>query len=145
MWGGILAAVFAIMQLLCGPTVGNLSDRYGRRPVLLVSLFFMALDYLILGVAHAMWLLIVGRIIGGITASTPATVAAFIADISKPEEKAKNFGLIGAAFGVGFVLGPLLGAALSRIRNPRSVLRRRGVVRSQSAIGLFRASGDGHE
>ena len=112
-WGGILASVFAVMQLLCGPTVGSLSDRYGRRPVLLVSLFFMSLDYVIMGVAHAIWLLLLGRIIGGITASTPATVAAYIADISKPDEKAKNFGLIGAAFGIGFILGPLFGAVFA--------------------------------
>ena len=112
-WGGALATVFAVMQLICSPTVGNLSDRYGRRPVLLVSLFFMAVDYLILGMAHALWLLVVGRIIGGITASTQATVAAFIADISQPEEKAKNFGLMGAAFGIGFVLGPIFGAVLA--------------------------------
>ncbi len=109
-WGGWLAASFSLMQLLFSPTVGGLSDRYGRRPVLLFSLLFMTLDYLLLGIAHVMWLLFLGRLVGGITASTPATVAAFISDISKPEDKAKNFGLIGAAFGVGFVLGPLFGA-----------------------------------
>ncbi len=109
-WGGVLAASFSFMQFLCSPTVGSLSDRYGRRPVLLLSLLFMTIDYLIMGVAHTMVLLLLGRILGGITASTPATVGAYIADISKPEEKAKNFGLIGASFGVGFVLGPLFGA-----------------------------------
>ena len=109
-WGGILASVFAIMQMICGPTVGNLSDRFGRRPVLLISLAFMAVDYLIMGIAHTIWLLLLGRIIGGITASTQATAAAFVADISEPDEKAQNFGLVGAAFGIGFVLGPLFGA-----------------------------------
>ena len=109
-WGGIMAASFAVMQFLCSPTLGNLSDRFGRRPVLLVSLLFMAADYLVMGIAHSIWLLLIGRIIGGITASTQATVAAYIADVSKPEEKAQNFGLIGAAFGIGFVLGPLFGA-----------------------------------
>ncbi len=112
-WGGVLASVFAFMQLLCGPTIGNLSDRYGRRPVLLVSLFFMSVDYVVMGVAHTIWLLFIGRVIGGITASTQPTVAAYIADISDPDEKAQNFGLIGAAFGVGFVLGPLFGAAFA--------------------------------
>lgn len=110
LWGGVLAASFSFMQFLCGPTVGSLSDRYGRRPVLLISLLFMALDYIIMGVAHVMVLLFIGRVVGGITASTPATVGAYIADISKPDEKAKNFGLIGACFGIGFVLGPLFGA-----------------------------------
>ena len=114
-WGGILASVFAFMQLLCAPTIGNLSDRYGRRPVLLISLFFMGIDYLVMGVAHTIWLLLIGRIIGGITASTQSTVAAYIADISEPDEKAQNFGLVGAAFGVGFVLGPLFGAAFAEL------------------------------
>ncbi len=112
-WGGILASVFAFMQLLFGPTIGNLSDRYGRRPVLLISLFFMGIDYIVMGVAHTIWLLFVGRVIGGLTASTQPTVAAYIADISEPDEKAQNFGLIGAAFGIGFVLGPLFGAAFA--------------------------------
>lgn len=110
LWGGILASSYAVMQFLCSPSIGNLSDRFGRRPVLLISLFFMSLDYLVMGVAHTIWLLLLGRIVGGLTASTPATVAAYIADISEPDEKAQNFGLIGAAFGIGFILGPLLGA-----------------------------------
>ncbi len=112
-WGGILATTFAAMQFLFGPTVGNLSDRYGRRPVLIISLVIMAFDYVLMALAHTIWLLIIGRIIGGITAATQSTSAAYMADISKPEEKAANFGLIGAAFGVGFVLGPLLGGVLA--------------------------------
>jgi DHA1 family tetracycline resistance protein-like MFS transporter len=112
-WGGILATIFAAMQFIFGPTVGNLSDRYGRRPVLIISLVIMAFDYVLMALAHTIWLLIIGRIIGGITAATQATSAAYMADISKPEEKAANFGLIGAAFGVGFVLGPLFGGILA--------------------------------
>ena len=112
-WGGVLATAFAVMQFLCGPTVGNMSDRFGRRPVLLLALLLMSLDYLLMAVANAMWILFLGRIIGGITASTPATAAAFISDISKPSEKAQNFGLIGAAFGIGFILGPLFGAVFA--------------------------------
>lgn len=112
-WGGILSTAFAVMQFLFGPTLGNLSDRYGRRPVLLIALFVMALDYLVMALATTIWLLLVGRIVGGITAATQSTASAFMADISKPEEKAANFGLIGAAFGVGFVLGPLVGGLLA--------------------------------
>ncbi len=112
-WGGILATTFAAMQFLFGPTVGNLSDRFGRRPVLLISLVIMAFDYVLMAVAGTIWLLMIGRIIGGITAATQSTSAAYMADISKPKEKAANFGLIGAAFGVGFVLGPLLGGVLA--------------------------------
>ncbi len=112
-WGGILATIFAAMQFLFGPTVGNLSDWYGRRPVLIISLGIMAFYYVLMAVAQTIWLLIIGRIIGGITAATQSTSAAYMADISKPHEKAANFGLIGAAFGTGFVLGPLLGGLLA--------------------------------
>ncbi|MEJ6397066.1 TCR/Tet family MFS transporter [Yoonia sp. 208BN28-4] len=113
LWGGILTTIFAAMQFLFGPTIGSLSDRFGRRPVLLISLVVMAFDYVLMAVAGTIWLLIVGRIIGGITAATQSTAAAYMADISKPDEKAGNFGLIGAAFGVGFVLGPLIGGVLA--------------------------------
>ncbi|MCP9482731.1 TCR/Tet family MFS transporter [Shimia sp. CNT1-13L.2] len=112
-WGGVLSAAFALMQFLFGPIIGNLSDRYGRRPVLLVSLMVMAVDYVVMAVAGSIWLLLAGRIVGGITAATHSTASAYMADISKPEEKARNFGLIGAAFGVGFVLGPVLGGLLA--------------------------------
>lgn len=112
-WGGILATTFAAMQFLFGPTVGNLSDRYGRRPILIISLVIMALVYVLMALAQSIELLIIGRIIGGITAATAATSAAYMADISKPEEKAANFGLIGAAFGAGFVLGPMFGGLLA--------------------------------
>ena len=112
-WGGILATAFAVMQFLFGPLLGNLSDRFGRRPVLLTSLAVMALDYLVMALAGTIWLLFAGRIIGGITAASQSTAMAYMADISKPEEKSQNFGLIGAAFGVGFVLGPLIGGLLA--------------------------------
>ncbi|MGV6812003.1 MAG: TCR/Tet family MFS transporter [Brevirhabdus sp.] len=118
-WGGIMATSFAVMQFLFGPTVGNLSDRFGRRPVLLVSLFVMMLDYLVMAVAGSIWLLLAGRVVGGITAATQSTATAFIADISSPEDKAKNFGLVGAAFGAGFVLGPLIGGLLGEL-GPRA-------------------------
>lgn len=111
-WGGILTTAFAVMQFLFGPTVGNLSDWYGRRPILLVTLVVMAADYLVMAVAGTIWLLFVGRIVAGITAATHSAASAYMADISKPEEKAANFGLIGAAFGVGFVLGPMIGGLL---------------------------------
>ncbi|MFV2002824.1 MAG: MFS transporter, partial [Paracoccaceae bacterium] len=86
---------------------------WGRRPVLLVALFVMTADYLVMAVAGSVWLLLAGRIVGGITAATQSTASAYMADISKPDEKSANFGLIGAAFGVGFVLGPLLGGLLA--------------------------------
>jgi len=112
-WGGVLATTFAAMQFLFGPTLGSLSDRYGRRPVLIISLVVMAFDYVLMAVAGTIWLLVAARVIGGITAATQSTSAAYMADISAPEDKAANFGLIGAAFGVGFVLGPMIGGVLA--------------------------------
>ena len=110
LWGGVLSTSFAVMQFLFGPI--NLSDRFGRRRVLLVSLVVMSLDYIVMAVAGSIWLLLAGRLVGGITAATGATANAYVADISAPGEKAANFGLIGAAFGAGFVLGPLIGGVL---------------------------------
>lgn len=115
LWGGVLAASFAVMQFLCGPLVGNLSDRYGRRPVLLVSLAVMALDYVAMALAHTVWLLLAARLVAGVAAATHATANAYVADISTPDERAKRFGLIGAAFGIGFVAGPMLGGLLAGI------------------------------
>jgi len=112
-WGGILSTSYAAMQFLFGPAMGALSDRVGRRPVLLVTLAVLALDYVVMALAGVLWLLLAGRIVGGITAATQATAAAVIADISKPSEKAARFGLVGAAFGMGFVIGPALGGLLA--------------------------------
>lgn len=112
-WGGVLATTFAVMQFLFGPTLGSLSDRYGRRPILLISLAVMAVDYLVMAIAGTIWLLFATRVVGGITAATQSTAGAFIADISPPEKKAQNFGLIGAAFGMGFIFGPMIGGLLS--------------------------------
>jgi len=113
LWGGVLATIFAVMQFLFGPTIGSISDRFGRRPVLLIALVVMSFDYVLMAVAGTIWLLVIGRIIGGITAATQSTASAYMADISKPEDKAANFGLIGAAFGIGFVIGPMLGGILA--------------------------------
>ncbi|MBT0958508.1 TCR/Tet family MFS transporter [Alphaproteobacteria bacterium KMM 3653] len=112
-WGGVLTTVFATMQFLFGPLIGSLSDAVGRRPVLLTSLAVLCADYLVMGFAGSIWLLILGRLVGGITSATMSTCNAFIADISKPEEKAARFGLVGAAFGAGFVFGPALGGLLA--------------------------------
>tara|TARA_B110000261_G_scaffold4023_1_gene4197 strand:- start:510 stop:1736 length:1227 start_codon:yes stop_codon:yes gene_type:complete len=114
-WGGILATVFAVMQFIFGPTIGSLSDRFGRRPVLLVSLVIIAMDFIVMGLALSIWLLVITRIIGGIAAATQATAAAFISDISTPENRSANFGILGATFGVGFVLGPLMGGLLGEV------------------------------
>lgn len=109
LWGGYLSFSYAIMQFLFGPVVGSLSDRFGRRPVLLVSLAVLSADFLIMAIAPSLLVLFIGRIMAGIAAATHSTANAFMADISSKKERAKNFGLIGAAFGTGFILGPVIG------------------------------------
>lgn len=136
-WGGILSTAFAAMQFVFGPVLGNLSDAYGRRTVLLVSLFVMSLDYVVMALAGSIWLLLAGRIVGGITAATHATAAAFMADVSKPYEKAANFGLLGAAFGVGFVFGPVLGGLLSEYGTRAPFWAAAGLSALAFVIGVF--------
>lgn len=112
-FGSYLTVAYAITQFLFAPVLGSLSDKYGRRPVLLFSLFGFGIDYLFLALAPSYNWLFAGRIIAGITGASFSTAAAYIADISAPENRAKNFGMIGAAFGIGFIIGPLLGGLLS--------------------------------
>lgn len=106
---GLFFAVYAVMQFAFGPILGMLSDRYGRRPVLLASLVGTAVDYLIAALTQSIWVLFAARVIAGALGASLSTANAYIADISRPEERARNFGLIGATFGMGFVLGPVLG------------------------------------
>jgi MFS transporter, DHA1 family, tetracycline resistance protein len=108
-WGGWLFFSYALMQFLCAPLIGNLSDRFGRRPVLILSLVMLGVDYLITGLAPTIAVLFIGRILSGVAGAAYPTANAYIADISPPEKRAANFGLVGAAFGVGFVLGPAVG------------------------------------
>jgi DHA1 family tetracycline resistance protein-like MFS transporter len=111
-YGGWLIFAYASMQFLCSPILGGLSDRYGRRPVLLFSLLGFGIDYILLGFAPNIAWLFLGRIIAGITGASFTTAGAYIADVSPPDKRAQNFGLIGAAFGLGFILGPILGGFL---------------------------------
>jgi DHA1 family tetracycline resistance protein-like MFS transporter len=110
---GIFASCWGLMQFFCSPIQGMLSDRFGRRPVLLISIFGMSLDYVFMALAPTLPWLFVGRIINGACSASFSTASAYIADISKPEDRARNFGLIGAAFGVGFFVGPGIGGFLS--------------------------------
>ena len=137
LWGGILSTVFAVMQFVFGPILGSLSDAIGRRPVLLVSLFMMAVDYLVMAVAGSIWLLLAARLVGGITAATHATASAYMADLSKPGEKAANFGLIGAGFGIGFVLGPLIGGLLGELGTRAPFYAAAGLALLNAGIGAL--------
>lgn len=117
--GGMLLVVFAGLQFLCGPLMGNLSDRFGRRPVLLISLFAFGVNYALMGLAPNLTWLFIGRALTGISGAVYAPANAFVADVSPPEKRAQGFGMIGAAFGLGFVLGPALGGFLGEL-GPRA-------------------------
>ncbi len=113
-YGGWLTFAYAITQFIFAPVIGNLSDKYGRRPVLLTSLFAFSLDFLLLAFAPTITWLFIGRILSGITGASFTTASAYIADVSTHENRAKNFGLMGAAFGLGFIIGPVLGGLLGQ-------------------------------
>ncbi|MEY4012827.1 MAG: hypothetical protein RIT22_1951, partial [Bacteroidota bacterium] len=113
-YGGWLTFAYAITQFLFAPLVGNLSDKFGRRPIILISLFAFSMDYLLLAFAPTIQWLFIGRIIAGLTGASITTATAYIADVSTPENRAKNFGMIGAAFGLGFIIGPVLGGLLGQ-------------------------------
>jgi len=115
LWGGVLSTGFAVMQFLFGPALGALSDRWGRRPVLLGSLAVLAAGYVLMALAMTIWLLLVSRLVAGIASATHATATAFLADISAPEDRGRRFGLVGAAFGFGFVAGPAIGGLLAGV------------------------------
>jgi MFS transporter, DHA1 family, tetracycline resistance protein len=115
---GLFGTVWALMQFIFSPVLGALSDRYGRRPVILISCFGLGLDYILMAMAPTLWWLFAGRVISGITAASYPTAGAYIADVTPPEKRAAGFGMIGAAWGVGFVMGPALGGLLGEV-NPR--------------------------
>lgn len=113
-YGGWLGFAYAITQFICAPIIGNLSDKYGRRPIILISLFGFAIDYILLALAPSIGWLFFGRVIAGLTGASISTASAYIADISTDEDRTKNFGLIGAAFGLGFIIGPVMGGLLGQ-------------------------------
>ena len=118
-WNGIFVALWAAMQFVCSPIIGSLSDRYGRRPVILFSTAGLAADFVLMALAPNLWWLALGRIVGGITSSSFTTIFAYMADITEPDQRARAYGLIGAAFSGGFVAGPLIGGVLGEI-SPRA-------------------------
>lgn len=113
-YGGWLTVSYSVMQFISAPVLGGLSDRFGRRPVLLASLFGLGVDYIFLAFAPTIVWLFVGRILAGITGASFTTAQAYIADVSEPEKRAQNFGMVGAAFGIGFIVGPVIGGIFSQ-------------------------------
>ncbi len=136
-WGGWLTFAYAIMQFLFAPVLGNLSDKYGRRPVLLFSLLGFGIDYIFLAFAPTIGWLFVGRVIAGITGASFTTAAAYIADISTDENRAQNFGMIGAAFGLGFIIGPVIGGVLGEYGARLPFIAAAGLALLNALYGYF--------
>jgi DHA1 family tetracycline resistance protein-like MFS transporter len=137
LYGGLMMFAYAIMQFLFSPVLGNLSDKYGRRPVLLFSLFGFGLDYLFLAFAPTITWLFIGRILAGITGASITTAMAYIADVSTPEKRAQNFGMVGVAFGVGFIIGPVIGGLLGELGTRVPFLAAAGLTLLNCLYGYF--------
>ena len=137
LYGMWLTFVFALFQFICMPIIGGLSDAYGRRPIMLFSLFGLGIDYFIMGLAPTVAFLFIGRIIAGSLGATFSTANAYIADISPPETRAQNFGLVGASFGVGFMLGPVIGGLIGGEFGPRAPFIAAGVLSLLNVIYGF--------
>jgi DHA1 family tetracycline resistance protein-like MFS transporter len=136
-YAGWMAFAYAGMQFLFSPVIGNLSDKFGRRPVLLSSLLGFGIDYLFLAFAPTIGWLFVGRVIAGITGASFTTASAYIADISTPEKRAANFGLVGVAFGIGFIIGPVIGGILGNYNTQYPFLAAAALALLNAAYGYF--------
>ena len=136
-YGGWLSFVYALMQFFCAPVLGNLSDAKGRRPVLLFALVALGCDYLIMGCAPALGWLFVGRLIAGIAGASFTPAYAYVADITPPEKRAQSFGLMGAAFGIGFILGPAIGGLLGGFGARAPFFAAAAVALANAAFGFF--------
>jgi DHA1 family tetracycline resistance protein-like MFS transporter len=134
---GLLLVAYAVMQFLFSPVIGNLSDKYGRRPVLLFSLLGFGIDYLFLAFAPTIGWLFLGRVIAGITGASFTTASAYIADVSEPEKRAQNFGMIGVAFGLGFIIGPVIGGILGKMDTHYPFYAAAALALLNAAYGFF--------
>jgi len=137
LYAGLLTLAYSVMQFLFSPLIGNLSDKYGRRPVLLCSLLGFGIDYLFLAFAPSIGWLFIGRAIAGITGASFTTASAYIADVSTPEKRAQNFGLIGMAFGIGFIIGPAVGGVLGKIDVQYPFFAAAGLAFLNAIYGFF--------
>jgi len=136
-YGGWLAFVYALMQFFCAPVLGNLSDRFGRRPVLLFALFALGCDYLIMGFAPVLAWLFVGRAVAGVAGASFTPAYAYVADITAPSQRAQKFGLMGAAFGIGFIVGPAIGGLLGGLGARAPFFAAGGFALANTAFGYF--------
>jgi len=136
-WGGWLATAYSGMLFLFSPLMGNLSDRFGRRPILITSLLALGIDYVITGIAPTISWLFVGRILSGMAGASYTTANAYIADVTPPEKRAANFGLVGAAFGIGFVVGPALGGLIGGFGTRLPFFASAALAVANAMFGLF--------
>ena len=136
-WVGALIAAYAGVQFLAAPTLGALSDRFGRRPVILISIAGLGADYLLLAFAPSLWWLFLGRVIAGLTSANVAAATAYIADVTPEQDRARRFGLIGATFGAGFVIGPAIGGLLGSVGLRLPFYVAAAVAFANAAYGLF--------
>jgi DHA1 family tetracycline resistance protein-like MFS transporter len=136
-WNVLFATTWGAMQFVCGPVLGMLSDRFGRRPVMIVSIFGLFVDFLFMAFAPTLMWLYVGRILNGITASSFSTANAYVADITPPEKRARNFGILGSAFGFGFMIGPSIGGILGEVSLRLPFIAAAGLCLVNAVYGLF--------
>ena len=136
-WAIALSVTYSLMQFLCAPLLGAISDRFGRRVVLIAAIVGLGIHYILIATAPSLWIMLLARILGGITGASFSVANAYLADISPPEERAKSFGLIGAAFGLGFICGPPLGGLLGAIDLHLPFYAAAGVVASQRPLRLL--------
>ena len=136
-WNVLFATTWGLMQFICGPILGALSDRFGRRPVMLVSIFGLFADFLVMAFAPSLPWLLFGRVLNGVTAASFSTANAYVADVTAPDRRARNFGMMGSAFGFGFILGPSLGGVLGEVSLRLPFIVAAGICLINAVYGVF--------
>ena len=136
-WNVLFAVTWGAMQFLWGPVLGLLSDRFGRRPVMLISIFGLAIDFLVMAFAPSIGWLLVGRVLNGLTAASFSTANAYVADVTPPEDRARRFGMMGSAFGFGFLIGPVIGGSLALINLRLPFMAAAALALANGLYGLF--------
>ena len=137
MWNVLFAVTWGAMQFVCGPILGMMSDRFGRRPVILISLFGLCLDFIVMAFAPSLWWLFFGRVLNGITAASFSTANAYVADVTTPERRARDFGMMSSAFSFGFLIGPVLGGLLAEYSLRLPFLVAAGLTLANWLYGFF--------
>src|SRR5215471_3570898 len=136
-WAITLSVTYSLMQFLCAPLLGALSDRFGRRPILIAAIVGLGIHYFLIATTASLWVMLLARVMGGVTGASFSVANAYLADITPPEERAKSFGLVGAAFGLGFIIGPLVGGLLGNIEMHLPFFAAAGLSMLNALYGYF--------